>query len=53
MVEGVDEGPVIAQAEVPVLPGDTPDVLAARVLEAEHRLYPQALTQAAEAIRAR
>ena len=53
VVEGVDEGPVIAQAEVPVLSGDTPDVLAARVLEAEHRLYPQALTQAAEAIRAR
>ena len=53
VVEGVDEGPVIAQAEVPILPGDTPDILAARVLEAEHRLYPQALTQAAEALRAR
>lgn len=53
VVEGVDAGPVIAQAEVPILPGDTPDILAARVLEVEHRLYPQALTQAAEALRAR
>jgi len=41
---GVDEGPVIAQARVPVLPDDTPDSLAARVLEAEHRLYPAALS---------
>ena len=39
----VDDGPIIAQAEVPVLRGDTPDALAARVLEAEHRLYPEAL----------
>jgi phosphoribosylglycinamide formyltransferase-1 len=39
----VDAGPIIAQAAVPVLPGDTPDVLAARVLEAEHKIYPMAL----------
>ena len=39
----VDEGPIIAQAAVPVAAGDTPDTLAARVLEAEHRLYPRAL----------
>ena len=39
----LDEGPSIAQAEVPVLPGDTPATLAARVLEVEHRLYPRAL----------
>jgi phosphoribosylglycinamide formyltransferase 1 len=39
----VDSGPVIAQATVPVLPGDTADTLAARVLTAEHRLYPEAL----------
>ena len=45
----MDSGPIIAQAEVPVLPGDTPDTLAARVLEAEHRIYPQALRQVAEA----
>ncbi len=36
-------GPIVAQAAVPVLPGDTPDSLAARVLQAEHRLYPHAL----------
>ncbi|WP_370238088.1 phosphoribosylglycinamide formyltransferase [Brevundimonas sp.] len=41
--EGVDEGPVLDQARVPVLDGDTPETLAARVLEAEHRLYPAAL----------
>ena len=39
----MDTGPIVAQAAVPVLPGDTPDTLAARVLEAEHRLYPLAL----------
>ena len=39
----MDEGPILAQAAVPVLPGDTPDSLAARVLQAEHRLYPHAL----------
>lgn len=43
----VDAGPVIAQAAVPVLPGDTPETLAARVLEAEHRLYPEALAKVA------
>ena len=41
--EGVDEGPVLDQARVPVVAGDTPETLAARVLETEHRLYPQAL----------
>jgi len=40
---GMDEGPVIAQARLPVLEGDTPEVLAARVLIEEHRLYPEAL----------
>ncbi len=39
----MDEGPILAQAAVPVLPGDTPDTLAARVLAQEHRLYPAAL----------
>ncbi|HUU67021.1 MAG TPA: phosphoribosylglycinamide formyltransferase [Methyloceanibacter sp.] len=39
----MDDGPIIAQAAVPVNPGDTADSLAARVLEAEHRLYPHAL----------
>ena len=40
---GMDEGPIIAQAKVPVLPGDTAETLAARVLVEEHRLYPAAL----------
>ena len=39
----MDAGPIIAQAAVPVMPNDTADTLAARVLEAEHRLYPHAL----------
>lgn len=38
-----DVGPIVGQAAVPVLPGDTADDLASRVLEAEHRLYPLAL----------
>jgi phosphoribosylglycinamide formyltransferase 1 len=45
---GVDEGPVIAQACVPVLPGDTPESLSSRVLAAEHELYPAALRLVAE-----
>jgi phosphoribosylglycinamide formyltransferase-1 len=40
---GLDEGPVILQEEVPVLPGDTAESLGRRVLEAEHRIYPAAL----------
>jgi len=44
---GMDEGPVICQAEVPVLPGDTADTLAARVLTEEHRIYPLALAKVA------
>jgi phosphoribosylglycinamide formyltransferase-1 len=39
----MDAGPIVAQAAVPVLPDDTPETLAARVLTAEHRLYPHAL----------
>lgn len=39
----MDAGPIIAQAAVKVLPGDNPATLGARVLEAEHRLYPEAL----------
>jgi phosphoribosylglycinamide formyltransferase-1 len=39
----MDAGPIVAQAAVPVLAHDTPDTLAARVLQAEHRLYPHAL----------
>ncbi len=43
VTEDLDSGPILAQAEVPVLPGDTPERLSARVLAAEHRLYPEAL----------
>jgi formyltetrahydrofolate-dependent phosphoribosylglycinamide formyltransferase len=43
VTETMDEGPILAQAAVPVLPGDTEAVLAARVLAAEHRIYPAAL----------
>jgi phosphoribosylglycinamide formyltransferase-1 len=47
VTEGVDEGPVVAQAAVPVLEGDTAETLAARILKAEHRLYPLALRKVA------
>ena len=39
----LDDGPLLGQARVPVLAGDTPDTLAARVLEMEHKLYPAVL----------
>ena len=39
----LDHGPILAQAVVPVLPGDTADAIAARVLTQEHRIYPQAI----------
>jgi phosphoribosylglycinamide formyltransferase 1 len=39
----LDSGPILGQAVVPVLPGDTPATLAARVLPQEHRLYPAVL----------
>lgn len=45
---GVDDGPIIAQAAVPVLPDDTAQTLGARVLKAEHVLYPNALALAAQ-----
>ena len=44
----MDSGPIIGQAEVPVLAGDDPETLAARVLDAEHRLYPRCLRLVAE-----
>jgi phosphoribosylglycinamide formyltransferase-1 len=46
VVPELDAGPVVAQAEVPVLPGDTVESLSARILEAEHRTYPDALRKA-------
>jgi formyltetrahydrofolate-dependent phosphoribosylglycinamide formyltransferase len=47
VTQGMDEGPILAQAAVPVLPGDTEATLAARVLVQEHGLYPSALRIAA------
>jgi phosphoribosylglycinamide formyltransferase-1 len=44
----LDNGPIIAQAAVPVLAGDTEESLAARVLAQEHRIYPQAARWLAE-----
>ena len=41
----LDHGPILAQAVVPVLPGDTADTLAARVLTQEHLIYPQAIAE--------
>ncbi|MBO0662334.1 phosphoribosylglycinamide formyltransferase [Jiella sp. MQZ9-1] len=43
VTERMDEGPIIAQAAIPIEPGDTADSLADRLLRAEHRLYPHAL----------
>jgi len=44
----LDDGPILGQAEVPVLPGDSPQDLAARVLVQEHRLYPAVLRRFAQ-----
>lgn len=41
--EGVDTGEIVAQAEVDILPGDTPESLHARIQEAEHALYPEVI----------
>ncbi len=50
VTEGMDEGPILAQGEVPVLEGDTAESLGARVLEVEHRIYPEALARAARGL---
>ena len=47
---GVDEGPIIGSAEVDILPGDTEATLAARVLKAEHLLYPRCLAAVARKV---
>ena len=46
--EEFDRGPIIIQAAVPVIPGDTEETLAARILQQEHRIYPQAIQWFAE-----
>ncbi len=48
VTEGVDEGPIIVQAAVPIVEGDTPETLAARILVEEHKLYPKAVQLYAE-----
>ena len=48
----LDAGAILAQASVPVLPGDGPAALAARVLKQEHRIYPKALDALARSLRA-
>ena len=48
VTEGVDEGPIILQAAVPILDADTPQTLAARILEQEHRIFPRAVQLFAE-----
>ncbi|MCB1334353.1 MAG: phosphoribosylglycinamide formyltransferase [Roseivivax sp.] len=49
----LDDGPILGQARVPVLPGDTPETLADRVLVQEHRLYPAVLRRYAAGDRTR
>jgi phosphoribosylglycinamide formyltransferase-1 len=48
VTEGVDEGPIIIQAVVPVLEGDSVESLSARILQEEHRIYPRAVQLFAE-----
>ena len=48
VVAEMDAGPIIAQVRVPILGDDTPESVAARVLAAEHRLYPSSLVRAIE-----
>jgi phosphoribosylglycinamide formyltransferase 1 len=45
VTETLDDGPILAQASLPIAASDSPETLAARVLELEHRLYPQALAE--------
>ena len=52
VVADLDAGPIILQAEVPVLAGDTAETLATRVLAEEHRIYPQALAEEARRLQA-
>lgn len=49
---GVDDGEIIQQARLPILPGDTADSLAARLLPVEHKLYPEALAKACARLQA-
>ena len=51
VTEELDAGPALGQATTDIAPGDTPETLAARVLELEHRLYPQVLSEYASHLR--
>ncbi len=51
VTEGVDQGPMLGQSRVPILPGDTETSLAARVLIAEHELYPACLADYAKRLK--
>ena len=53
VTEEVDGGPIILQKEVPVMPDDTPETLAARVHEVEYEIYPQAVMQVAASLEAK
>ncbi|MFN4057778.1 MAG: phosphoribosylglycinamide formyltransferase [Roseinatronobacter sp.] len=53
VTSALDDGPILGQARVPILPGDTPEHLAARVLPMEHRLYPLVLERVARGDRSR
>jgi phosphoribosylglycinamide formyltransferase-1 len=48
--EEYDHGPILAQAKIPVLPKDTVESLAARVLEQEHKLYPKVIKEFCESL---
>lgn len=48
VTDGVDEGPIVLQASVPVMEEDTPETLSARILKEEHRIYPEAVQLFAE-----
>ena len=48
--EGTDTGPIVLQRTVPVLPGDTEETLAARILEQEHIAYPQAISRVLDSL---
>ena len=47
---GMDTGPILGQARVPVLPGDTPESLHARIQEQEHTLYPAMIARVLETL---
>jgi phosphoribosylglycinamide formyltransferase-1 len=50
VIAKLDAGPIIAQARVPILPGDDERALAARVLNQEHKIYPEALNKVAQSL---